>query len=121
MSLEKSWEEAKIPVGYWHDIIEIGLNAFDRNYQVYICTRDEWLAHSRRGPSKVINADLWARALDLVNEQAYHGCEVQFWLLARDQRMQIEDYARWLAKASDLPVPEAYKQLGNLGLTFMTG
>lgn len=32
---------------------------------------DAWHAKSRRGPSEVLNADLWARALDLVNEQAY--------------------------------------------------
>lgn len=57
---------------------------------------DNWHAKSRRGRMEVLNSDLWARALDLVNEQAYHGCEVQFWLLPREHGMETEDHARWL-------------------------
>jgi len=71
-----------------------------------------WLtgAHPRCPP--VTDADLWSHAIGLVNEQAYRGCEVQFWLVPRNQNLQTEDHARWLAKESDLPVPEAYVPFG---------
>ena len=68
-----------------------------------------------------MNADLWSHAIGLVNEQAYRGCEVQFWLVPRNQNLQTEDHARWLAKESDLPVPEAYVPFGNMDLTHVFG
>jgi hypothetical protein len=80
---------------------------------------DNWRANSRRGPSEVLNADLWARALDLVNDQAYHGCETQFWLLPRDHSMKTDDHARWLARESDLAVPEVYVSFGPVNLAYM--
>lgn len=80
-----------------------------------------WLtgAHPRCPP--VINADLWSHAIGLVNEQAYRGCEVQFWLVPRAQNLQAEDHPRWLAKESGLPVPETYVPFGNMDLTHVYG
>ena len=67
-----------------------------------------WLSRAHPQSPRVGNADLWARAIGMVNEQGYYGCEVQLWLVSRDQNLQAEDHARWLAKESDLPVPKAY-------------
>jgi hypothetical protein len=78
-----------------------------------------WLTGAHLNHPRVINADLWSHAVDLVNEQAYRGCKVQFWLIPRDQNLQAEDHARWLAKESDLPVPEAYVPFGNVDLTYL--
>ena len=67
-----------------------------------------WLTGAHPRSPRVGNADLWARAIGMVNEQGYYGCEVQLWLVSRDQNLQAEGHARWLAKESNLPVPEAY-------------
>jgi ribonuclease HI len=77
---------------------------------------DAWCANSRRGPSEVLNADLWARALDLVNEQAYHGCEVQFWLVTGEDALEVEAAALVKAKMSHAP-PKVYQSLGNVDIT----
>jgi ribonuclease HI len=47
-----------------------------------------WLGGEVRPGRKVLNLDLWARLLDLINEQAYHGCEVIFWHIKARENQQ---------------------------------
>ena len=60
--------------------------------------------------------ELWSRALDLINEQAYHGCEVKFLLITEKQNQHVVYLASTIAR-SDL-VSEEYQPCGNVGFTF---
>ena len=61
------------------------------------------------------NPELWSRALDLINEQAYHGCEVKFLLITEKQNQHVVYLASTIAR-SDL-VSEEYQPCGDVGLT----
>lgn len=75
---------------------------------------EEWQA--RGMPRKLKNQDLWSHALDLVNEQAYHGCEVKFWLTSVKMNKQAFDAARAVDPGER--APKAYQPRGDVGFTF---
>lgn len=59
---------------------------------------------------------LWIRALDLINEQAYHGCEVKFWLITAEQNQHTAKMARTIATSDTRSL--AYTPCGDVGCTF---
>lgn len=46
--------------------------------------------------------ELWRRAVDLVNEQAYHGCEVSFLLVTAEQNQRTAELARKIASSNSV-------------------
>lgn len=59
---------------------------------------------------------LWIRALDLMNEQAYHGCEVKLWLITAQQNQHAAKMARTIAPSDSRSL--VYKPCGDVGDTF---
>ena len=49
-----------------------------------------WLNGADINGKPLQNFDLWARAIELVNEHAYRGCEVQFWLIKSSEAKDAE-------------------------------
>jgi ribonuclease HI len=77
-----------------------------------------WLRGVLNGDKHLKNFDLWARAIDLVNEHAYRGCEVQFWLIRPEEANDAESAARLAASAG--PAPQAYQSMSNIRITWKT-
>jgi ribonuclease HI len=75
-----------------------------------------WLQGAHFQGKQMLNSDLWERALALVNEQAYRGCEVQFWLVTGEDALEVEAAALVKAKMSHAP-PKVYQSLGNVDIT----
>ena len=73
-----------------------------------------WLGEtsSHKPPSR----ELWRRAINLINEQAYHGCEVKFWLITAEQNQHAAEVALTVAPGD--PVSQNYQPCGNVGFTF---
>lgn len=69
--------------------------------------------HGRR----VKNLDLWTRLLELINEQAYHGCEVAFWQIKAGQNKQARVVAELMAKSGERS--EEYRAFGNVKPTYL--
>lgn len=63
------------------------------------------------------NLDLWTRLLDLINEQAYHGCEVAFWRIRPEQNKQARLVAETMAKRGERS--EEYRAFGNVKPTYL--
>jgi ribonuclease HI len=78
----------------------------------------DWLRGVLNGDKHLKNFDLWARAIDLVNEHAYRGCEVQFWLIRPEEANDAESAARLAASAG--PAPQAYQSMGKIRITWKT-
>lgn len=74
----------------------------------------DWL--NGRSVHRPPHPELWSRALDLINEQAYHGCEVRFLLITEKQNQHAVYLASTIAR-SDL-VSEKYQACGEVGVTF---
>ena len=74
-----------------------------------------WLEEGskHRPPSR----ELWCRALNLINVQAYYGCEVKFWLVTAEQNKETADMARTIAPSDS--VSATYRPCGNVGSTPM--
>ena len=72
--------------------------------------------HGRQVPS----FDLWERAIALVNEQAYHGCEVQVWLIPPREGIDAAAAALTMAKSAHA-TPEVYQSLGDVDITWTGG
>jgi hypothetical protein len=66
---------------------------------------------------KVLNLDLWARLLELINEQAYHGCEVIFWHIKARENQQARLVATRMAESGERS--QFHKAFGNVGSTFL--
>jgi len=62
------------------------------------------------------NFDLWARALALVNEQAYRGCEVEIWKLTPPQAKDVSAAARMMAPRAQAPA--FYQSMGDVDITW---
>jgi ribonuclease HI len=60
--------------------------------------------------------ELWRRALDLINEQASHGCEVKFLLVTAEQNQHAAELARKIAPGDT--VSQHYQLAGDAGCTF---
>jgi len=60
--------------------------------------------------------DLWARAISLVNEHAYRGCEVQVWLIKQAEVEDAASAARAAAKSGQ--APNAYRSRGDVRITW---
>jgi ribonuclease HI len=65
---------------------------------------------------KLNNRDLWIRALDLLNEQTYRGCEVKLWLINGKQNKQAFKLARAIKPSERASVD--YRPCGDVGFTF---
>lgn len=81
-----------------------------------------WIAEGRldgkyHEGEQLLNYNLWARALALVNEQAYRGCEVEVWKLGPLETKDVSVAARSFAKQAHAP-PEAYRPLGDVKVTW---
>lgn len=60
---------------------------------------------------------LWRRALELINKQEYHGCEVKFLLVTAEQNQHAADLAREIARSKS--VSQHYQPCGDVGNTSM--
>jgi len=74
----------------------------------------DWL--KGRSVHRPPHPELWSRALDLINEQAYHGCEVRFLIITENQNQ----HAAYLASviAPGYLASEEYQPRGDVGFTF---
>ena len=68
------------------------------------------------GALKIPYGNLWCRLLNLINEQAFHGCEVSFWRITAEQNQEAATMAQ--AAASLTTVPGLYRPCGDVGYTF---
>ena len=75
-----------------------------------------WLEGAYHEGQQLPNFDLWARALALVNEQAYRGCEVEIWKLTPPEAKEVSAAARVLANQAR--APEVYQSLGDVDITW---
>lgn len=66
--------------------------------------------------SKIAHGNLWCRLLNLVNEQAYHGCEVNFWCTTAEQNQEAASMAHAIAPLGT--VPGLYHACGHVSYTF---
>lgn len=58
--------------------------------------------------------ELWRRALELISEQADHGCEVKLLLITTEQNQHAADLARKVAPSDS--VSQHYQSCGDVGL-----
>lgn len=59
---------------------------------------------------------LWRRALELINEQAFHGYEVKFLLVTPEQNQHAAELARKAAPSDS--VSQHYRPCGDVGSTY---
>jgi ribonuclease HI len=78
-----------------------------------------WLKDGNPKGGNLPTYDLWARAIALVNEQAYRGCEVQFWLIKPKEASIVAAAASEAAR--NARTPKAYKPVGEVGITWKAG
>jgi ribonuclease HI len=78
-----------------------------------------WLDGKAHPGRTAKNLDLWTRLLDLINGQAYHGCEVAFWHINPEQNKQARLVAEAMAKGGERS--EEYRAFGNVGLSYLDG
>ena len=75
-----------------------------------------WLEGAYHEGQQLPNFDLWARALALVNEQAYRGCEVEIWKLTPPEAKEVSAAARVVANQAR--APEVYQSFGDVDITW---
>lgn len=79
-----------------------------------------WLQGAKYQGKQMPNFDLWERAIALVNEQAYRGCEVQVCLVTEEDAIDVWTAALMTAKMARAS-PNLYQSLGNVDITWRPG
>lgn len=79
-------------------------------------SKQGWLDGADIHGQQLQNFDLWARAIELVNEHAYRGCEVQFWLIKSSEAKDAEVAAQ--SAASKWTSPRVYKPMADFRKTW---